>query len=111
MTADPRGEPSPSSGVPLAYFDNRRVGNAGGLGARVGVSASIRHEPFHVRTAGGSFTGIFLAGMWCEPPVTLAVTLSIPILHALLCSMTPLRYGPLCATYSSLQERVPGMCG
>ena len=76
--------------LPLAYFDNRRVGNA----------VALAHEWEHLRRFATShsmfvlleapFTVIFLAGMWVlSPMLTLVVTLSIPI-YALLCfSMTP----------------------
>jgi len=76
--------------LPLAYFDNRRVGNA----------VALVHEWEHLRQFVTShsmfvlleapFTGIFLAGMWLlSPLLTLVVTLSIPIYTLLFFSMTP----------------------
>ncbi|HBH78226.1 MAG TPA: type I secretion system permease/ATPase, partial [Nitrospira sp.] len=76
--------------LPLAYFDNRRVGNA----------VVLVHEWEHLRQFVTShsmfvlleapFTGIFLAGMWLlSPMLTLVVTLSIPIYALLFFSMTP----------------------
>lgn len=76
--------------LPLAYFDNRRLGNTVAL---VGEWERLRqfvtsHSMFVLLEA--PFTVIFLAGMWVlSPMLTLVIMVSIPI-YALVCfSMTP----------------------
>lgn len=76
--------------LPLAYFDNRCVGNA----------VALVHEWEHLRQFVTShsmcmllevpFTVMFLAGMWLlSPTLTLVVMVSLPIYALLFFSMTP----------------------
>ncbi len=76
--------------LPLAYFDNRRVGNA----------VALVHVWEHLRqfitshsmcvSVEAPFTVMFLAGMWLlSPTLTLVVMVSLPIYALLFFSMTP----------------------